>query len=146
MMGASALEDKLALEVPECISDFRRAGINVWMITGDKLETAEHIGYSCSFFDADTHLFRIKDFNEQVIKQKLQFIYEFDYKTTDFKFLSEFEDWFVEAGSRITTTKQNDHSQSDRDFSFYKHSDLNTPIYENNIGLIIEGHCLNIIV
>jgi len=50
-VGASALEDMLQENVPECIDDFRKAGINVWMLTGDKFETAENIGFSCKMFD-----------------------------------------------------------------------------------------------
>lgn len=51
LIGASALEDMLQENVPECIDDFRKAGINVWMLTGDKFETAENIGFSCKMFD-----------------------------------------------------------------------------------------------
>lgn len=46
LLGTTALEDKLQDQVPECIEDFRAANIKVWMITGDKLETAENIGIS----------------------------------------------------------------------------------------------------
>ena len=59
LLGASALEDKLQDEVPQCIAELRKANIKVWMLTGDKLETAENIGFSCCLFDARTHLFRI---------------------------------------------------------------------------------------
>jgi len=51
LIGASALEDMLQENVPDCIHDFRKAGINVWMLTGDKFETAESIGYSCKLFN-----------------------------------------------------------------------------------------------
>jgi len=34
--------------VPDTISDLHNAGIKVWMLTGDKLETAENIGYLCN--------------------------------------------------------------------------------------------------
>jgi P-type E1-E2 ATPase len=43
------------------MKDLRNANINLWMVTGDKLETAEHIGYSCNLFNKKTHLFRIID-------------------------------------------------------------------------------------
>lgn len=46
MIGTTALEDKLQDNVAECIEDFRKADIKVWMITGDKLETAESVGIS----------------------------------------------------------------------------------------------------
>lgn len=52
-LGCMALEDKLQLLVPESIKDYLRAGIKVWMITGDKLETAKNIGLACNLIDAD---------------------------------------------------------------------------------------------
>lgn len=51
--GLMGLEDQLQLLVPETIKDFLRARIKVWMITGDKLETARNIGLACNLIDAD---------------------------------------------------------------------------------------------
>lgn len=48
LIGATAVEDKLQEDVPETLADFLKANINVWMLTGDKLETAENIGRSCN--------------------------------------------------------------------------------------------------
>lgn len=45
--GATAIEDKLQKGVPESIERLRRAGIKMWMLTGDKRETAINIGHSC---------------------------------------------------------------------------------------------------
>lgn len=47
LIGASAIEDKLQDGVSEAIEKLRRAGIKMWMLTGDKRETAINIGYSC---------------------------------------------------------------------------------------------------
>jgi len=46
LLGATVVEDKLQDNVPQTLEDFRRAGIKVWMLTGDKLETAKNIGFS----------------------------------------------------------------------------------------------------
>lgn len=46
LVGASAIEDKLQDRVPETISKLKEAGMKVWVLTGDKLETAENIGAS----------------------------------------------------------------------------------------------------
>ncbi|KAG9129333.1 hypothetical protein Leryth_016622 [Lithospermum erythrorhizon] len=46
VLGASAIEDKLQEGVPEAIESLRIAGIKVWVLTGDKQETAISIGYS----------------------------------------------------------------------------------------------------
>lgn len=45
--GATAIEDKLQNGVPETIERLRRANIRMWMLTGDKRETAINIGHSC---------------------------------------------------------------------------------------------------
>lgn len=47
LLGCTAVEDKLQDKVPETIADCLSANIKVWMLTGDKLETAENIAFSC---------------------------------------------------------------------------------------------------
>lgn len=55
LVGATAIEDKLQDGVPEAIEKIRRAGIRIWMLTGDKRETAINIGHSCKMiFDYST--------------------------------------------------------------------------------------------
>ncbi|WAQ91106.1 hypothetical protein PtA15_13A507 [Puccinia triticina] len=48
ILGATALEDKLQVGVPEAIEKLHEAGIKLWILTGDKLQTAIEIGYSCN--------------------------------------------------------------------------------------------------
>ncbi|XP_043724022.1 probable phospholipid-transporting ATPase 8 isoform X2 [Telopea speciosissima] len=48
LLGATAVEDKLQRGVPECIEKLSQAGVKIWVLTGDKLETAVNIGYACS--------------------------------------------------------------------------------------------------
>jgi phospholipid-translocating ATPase len=40
LLGATAIEDRLQDGVPETIFDLKRAGIKIWVATGDKMETA----------------------------------------------------------------------------------------------------------
>ena len=47
LAGATAIEDLLQDGVPEAIDKLRRAKIKLWMLTGDKRETAINIGHSC---------------------------------------------------------------------------------------------------
>lgn len=49
LVGATAVEDKLQKGVPQCIDKLAQAGIKIWVLTGDKLETAINIGFACSF-------------------------------------------------------------------------------------------------
>ena len=46
LIGASAIEDKLQKGVPETVDKLRRANIKIWMLTGDKRETAINIAHS----------------------------------------------------------------------------------------------------
>ncbi|KAL2899610.1 putative phospholipid-transporting ATPase 4 [Bienertia sinuspersici] len=48
LVGATAVEDKLQKGVPECIDKLAQAGLKLWVLTGDKMETAINIGFSCS--------------------------------------------------------------------------------------------------
>ena len=51
LLGATALEDLLQENCKECISDFKEAGIKMWMLTGDKGETAQNIGITCGIIN-----------------------------------------------------------------------------------------------
>ncbi|CAL0315296.1 unnamed protein product [Lupinus luteus] len=48
LLGATAVEDKLQNGVPNCIDKLAQAGIKIWVLTGDKMETAINVGYACS--------------------------------------------------------------------------------------------------
>ncbi|XP_020795715.2 phospholipid-transporting ATPase IC [Boleophthalmus pectinirostris] len=56
LLGLTAIEDRLQEGVPETIALLQQAGIKVWVLTGDKKETAVNIGYACKLLDADTRL------------------------------------------------------------------------------------------
>lgn len=56
ILGATALEDKLQEGVPEAIELLHRAGIKLWILTGDKLQTAIEIGFSCNLLKQDTEI------------------------------------------------------------------------------------------
>ncbi|XP_074984497.1 phospholipid-transporting ATPase IC [Caretta caretta] len=54
LLGATAIEDKLQDGVPETISKLAKADIKIWVLTGDKKETAENIGFSCELLTDET--------------------------------------------------------------------------------------------
>ncbi|KII68315.1 Phospholipid-transporting ATPase IA [Thelohanellus kitauei] len=56
ILGATGIEDRLQDRVPETIQALRKANIKIWMLTGDKLETAINIGYSCNLIDHEIDL------------------------------------------------------------------------------------------
>jgi phospholipid-transporting ATPase len=49
LLGCTAIEDKLQDEVPETIHYLLEAGIKLWVLTGDKQETAINIGHSSRY-------------------------------------------------------------------------------------------------
>ncbi|XP_044480722.1 phospholipid-transporting ATPase 3-like isoform X1 [Mangifera indica] len=51
LIGCTAIEDKLQKGVPACIETLSRAGIKIWVLTGDKLETAINIAYACNLIN-----------------------------------------------------------------------------------------------
>uniref|UniRef100_A0A8C3UV23 Phospholipid-transporting ATPase n=1 Tax=Catharus ustulatus TaxID=91951 RepID=A0A8C3UV23_CATUS len=53
LLGATAIEDKLQQGVPETIAILTLANIKIWVLTGDKQETAVNIGYSCKMLTDD---------------------------------------------------------------------------------------------
>ncbi|KAK5708004.1 drs2 neo1 protein [Elasticomyces elasticus] len=57
LLGASAIEDKLQKGVPETIDKLRRAGIKIWMLTGDKRETAINIAHSAQICKPESNIF-----------------------------------------------------------------------------------------
>ena len=71
LLGVSALEDKLQDCVKEDLKTFINAGISVWMLTGDKMDTAESIGYSCRLFNQDTEVFKIKRGTKEETSKRL---------------------------------------------------------------------------
>lgn len=60
LLGATAIDDKLQDGVPETIESLRKAGIKIWVLTGDKVETAISIGYSCSMLNNNMDLLKVQ--------------------------------------------------------------------------------------
>ncbi|KAG5672680.1 hypothetical protein PVAND_002791 [Polypedilum vanderplanki] len=73
LVGVSAIEDKLQDGVPETISSLQTAGIKIWVLTGDKQETAINIGYSCSLLTDDmVDVFIVDGVTKSEVEQQLR--------------------------------------------------------------------------
>nr|XP_004658901.2 phospholipid-transporting ATPase VD [Jaculus jaculus] len=57
LLGATGIEDRLQEGVPESIEALHKAGIKIWMLTGDKQETAVNIAYACKLLEPEDKLF-----------------------------------------------------------------------------------------
>jgi len=68
LVGATAIEDKLQDGVPGTIEQMMRGGIAVWVLTGDKQDTAINIAQACALIrdDMDVHVVNI----EELVKQE----------------------------------------------------------------------------
>jgi magnesium-transporting ATPase (P-type) len=85
LIGATIVEDRLQDEVPETIRDLRQAGIKIWMITGDKMDTAFNIGISCNLISKDNQLFFVKGENGETIEKLEREFSEFKESLKDLK-------------------------------------------------------------
>uniref|UniRef100_S4RCG1 Phospholipid-transporting ATPase n=1 Tax=Petromyzon marinus TaxID=7757 RepID=S4RCG1_PETMA len=56
LLGATGIEDRLQDGVPETIAALRDAGLQIWVLTGDKQETAINIAFSCKLLDASDEI------------------------------------------------------------------------------------------
>ncbi|KAJ7907347.1 hypothetical protein B0H13DRAFT_2332504 [Mycena leptocephala] len=80
LLGATAIEDRLQDGVPETIADLKRAGIKVWVATGDKLETAIAIGHSTNLISKESNIIVIRDGDDgsrPVYEQMIRAVDEF---------------------------------------------------------------------
>ena len=72
LLGCTAVEDKLQEKVHSSITRFYQAGIKVWMITGDKLQTAENIANSAGIFQSDMKILTLTDLTKDNFKNLVQ--------------------------------------------------------------------------
>uniref|UniRef100_A0A8C9MU86 Phospholipid-transporting ATPase n=1 Tax=Serinus canaria TaxID=9135 RepID=A0A8C9MU86_SERCA len=61
LLGATAIEDRLQAGVPETIATLIKAEIKIWILTGDKQETALNIGYSCRLISQSMSLILVNE-------------------------------------------------------------------------------------
>uniref|UniRef100_A0A5F9DJB0 Phospholipid-transporting ATPase n=1 Tax=Oryctolagus cuniculus TaxID=9986 RepID=A0A5F9DJB0_RABIT len=73
LLGATAIEDKLQDGVPETVMTLSKAKIKIWVLTGDKQETAVNIAYSCNIFEDEMdEVFTVKGKDSETVRQELR--------------------------------------------------------------------------
>ncbi|XP_078481607.1 putative phospholipid-transporting ATPase IA isoform X1 [Ciona intestinalis] len=72
LLGTSAIEDKLQQGVPETIATLSAADIKIWVLTGDKQETAINIAYSSQLVNNDMSLVILNDSTLEKTKQTME--------------------------------------------------------------------------
>ncbi|XP_063809222.1 phospholipid-transporting ATPase IH isoform X4 [Pseudophryne corroboree] len=73
LLGATAVEDRLQEKAADTIEALQKAGIKVWVLTGDKMETASATCYACKLFRRNTQLLELttKKIEEQSLHDVL---------------------------------------------------------------------------
>ncbi|XP_075759356.1 phospholipid-transporting ATPase IK isoform X2 [Pelodiscus sinensis] len=66
LLGATAIEDKLQDGVPETIQLLKQGNIKVWVLTGDKQETAVNIGFACHLLTDDMQILEEREICEML--------------------------------------------------------------------------------
>ncbi|XP_015253108.1 PREDICTED: phospholipid-transporting ATPase ID-like [Cyprinodon variegatus] len=73
LLGATAIEDKLQDGVPQTIEQLAKADIKIWVLTGDKQETAENIGYSCNLLQEEMNdIFIVSGHSPEEVRLELR--------------------------------------------------------------------------
>ncbi|KAL4118062.1 hypothetical protein PRIC2_010389 [Phytophthora ramorum] len=65
LLGATGVEDLLQEGVRECISQLSLGGINIWMLTGDKDETAISVAHMCGLIGPKSKIIIVKGKTKQ---------------------------------------------------------------------------------
>ena len=71
LVGATAIEDKLQDEVEDTLESLRMAGLKIWVLTGDKVETAINISNSCKHFSPEMNKLVMNELKTENEVQKI---------------------------------------------------------------------------
>ncbi|KAJ3338214.1 hypothetical protein HDU93_009874 [Gonapodya sp. JEL0774] len=72
LLGLTAIEDRLQDQVPQTIDYMLKANIRVWVLTGDKQETAINIGMSAQLLNPSMNLYIVNSRSEADITKQIQ--------------------------------------------------------------------------
>eukprot|EP00612_Vaucheria_litorea_P000984 CAMPEP_0171460920 /NCGR_PEP_ID=MMETSP0945-20130129/5593_1 /TAXON_ID=109269 /ORGANISM="Vaucheria litorea, Strain CCMP2940" /LENGTH=1196 /DNA_ID=CAMNT_0011987199 /DNA_START=242 /DNA_END=3832 /DNA_ORIENTATION=+ len=114
VLGITAIEDKLQDDVPNTIADLGKAGVKLWVLTGDKEETAINIGYSCRLLEPHMTLIKLKEKNrdpQSVVNQLNGLIKHFSALAKD---SSEFSAQWSDVQGRMNNVKEKRHFRGDK--------------------------------
>ncbi|VDL81336.1 unnamed protein product [Nippostrongylus brasiliensis] len=115
LIGATAIEDKLQEYVPETIQALMAADMRVWVLTGDKRETAINIAHSCAlcnqnmellivdkntFEDTYTKLIQLSERSKELMEENKEFAMIIDGKSLVHALVGECRSYFGELALR----------------------------------------------
>lgn len=82
LVGVTAIEDLLQIGVPSTISDLKKGQIKIWILTGDKQETAKNIGFACDLLNTEMSILEPQGESIQELKENLKAYIE-EYTVSD---------------------------------------------------------------
>jgi len=131
LIGGTVVEDKLQDNVPQTIKELKSAGIKIWILTGDKLDTAENIGYGCHLLSDQQKIFILKVMKNGDEEERRCFSKEIN------NFFGDFQDFII-----FLVKKYNLESKFLNDINIKKENIIN---YDNIeiINSMSESHSEN---
>ncbi|XP_048459999.1 phospholipid-transporting ATPase VB [Rhincodon typus] len=118
LLGATGIEDRLQDGVPGTIEALREAGILIWVLTGDKQETAVNIAYACKLLNSKDFIFTLNNENQETCESSLDCILD-----------------------KMRMYKDINSTRSNLTIDFAPISSVRKPSF----GLVIDGKTLNVI-
>ncbi|XP_063746689.1 phospholipid-transporting ATPase VA [Eleginops maclovinus] len=133
LLGATGIEDRLQDGVPETIASLRQAGLQIWVLTGDKQETAVNIAYACKLLDPEEEILTLNADSQEACAVLLE------------ESLHYIQAKFLCSSSEHTTTKSYHSNVSP--FGIYTpppppSSCPPAPPAVHQLGLVIDGRTL----
>lgn len=106
LLGATGIEDRLQEGVPETMCALRAAGIVVWVLTGDKPETAINVAYSAKLFSPNMELLKLMARSKEAAEATINFyLNEIDQSNIDTS-IGSTDDIGTSDDHRVTTAPQ----------------------------------------
>ena len=134
LLGATIVEDKLQDQVPETIKQLKYAKIKFWVLTGDKMNTAVNIGYSCNLISKEQQIFKL-----QLEKDKnLNVNFESNYLIN--KFFSDFNSYLKKLAEKYNIIPDNSPKSRRRNSVILDNPDISSnseSVSDENINLAL---------
>lgn len=105
LVGLTAIEDLLQIGVPDTIAELKKGLIKVWVLTGDKQETAKNIGFACDLLNTDMDLIEMNaDSPDELSKELVSHYERYKAETNRINGLG-----LVVSGEKLTWIMESDH-------------------------------------
>ena len=101
LLGATIVEDKLQDKVPETIEQLKFAKIKFWVLTGDKMNTAVNIGYSCNLISKDQQIFKLQLEKDKYLNTNFESNFQIN------KFFNDFNSYLKKLAEKYNIIPEN---------------------------------------